>query len=515
MDKLKKQTKRVILFGIDGAGTFFEQAETPNIDRIFKEGAVSNRTLTELPSISAECWGSMLHGVDCTMHGLTNSIAGSVPYPSDSPYPSVFRVIREAMPDAKLASFCDWRSVNKGIIEEGLGVYKYNAKDYDLIEPAIEYINENDFTLLYFQFDSVDGKGHRFGYGSAEHLEMITVNDGYIGRIVDAVEKRGWLSDTLILVEADHGGTPNNGEGGSHGGSTDAEKYVCFYAAGSNVCKTHLTNMRVRDTSPAILHALGIRQPDGWTGHVPEGLFADGMDEIPKTEKSCDIPPRTADAPMEENGKYLTAFADLDPVLYLPMEADGPFPEGTKRHGKLYFVDGIRGQGIRLEDGYLSMPCPSLTDGFSLICWVRPDASLKRGIIAGIGASVRNEDPEPVFCLSVGSDTVLLEEKGISAKPACPVKAAVPVNTAGKWIFLALTVDITNRKLTVWVDFDRVSVWDLPRDMRLPKDAGLFIGWEEEADLSCRLAAVLDDFCICRKALDSADIKRFKEYYHR
>ena len=196
------------------------------------------------------------------------------------------------------------------------------------------------------------------------------------------------------------------------------------------------------------------------------------------------------------------------------MEADGPFPKGTKRHGKLYFVDGIRGQGIRLEDGYLSMPCPSLTDGFSLICWVRPDASLKRGIIAGIGASVRNEDPEPVFCLSVGSDTVLLEEKGISAKPACPVKAAVPVNTAGKWIFLELTVDITNRKLTVWVDFDRVSVWDLPRDMRLPKDAGLFIGWEE-ADLSCRLAAVLDDFCICRKALDSADIKRFKEYYHR
>ncbi len=82
MDKLKKQTKRVILFGIDGAGTFFEQAETPNIDRIFKEGAVSNRTLTELPSISAECWGSMLHGVDCTMHGLTNSIAAisSLPF---------------------------------------------------------------------------------------------------------------------------------------------------------------------------------------------------------------------------------------------------------------------------------------------------------------------------------------------------------------------------------------------------------------------------------------------------
>lgn len=260
--------QRVVLFGIDGAGTYFEQADTPNIDRIFKNGAVSRRTLTELPSISAQCWGSMLHGVECAKHGLTNSIADEIPYPLDSPYPSVFRVIREAMPDAKMASFCDWGSINVGIVEEGIDVYKYIDADYNLIEPAIEYINNNDFTFLFFQFDSVDHAGHSHGYGTAEHLKAISKNDEYIGRVVDAIEQRGWMDDTLILVEADHGGIRTG-----HGGATDEEKWVSFYAIGGNVRNTELTGMLVRDTPSVILYALGIPQPVGWSGRVPGGLW--------------------------------------------------------------------------------------------------------------------------------------------------------------------------------------------------------------------------------------------------
>jgi len=264
MDKIK----RVILFGIDGAGTYFEQANTPNIDRIFRKGATCKRTLTELPSISGQCWGSMLHGVECERHGLNNSIAETMRYPVDSPYPSVFRVIREAMPDAKLAAFSEWTPINSGIIEHDIDVYTYSALDFKMIEPAMEYINRNDFTLLFFQFDSVDDAGHRYGYGTPEYLEAIERNDGYIARIVDAIEKRGWMKDTLLLVEADHGGL-----GCDHGGASDEEKWVSFYAAGAGVRNTELTEMMVRDTSSVILHALGIKQPIEWTGRVPEGLF--------------------------------------------------------------------------------------------------------------------------------------------------------------------------------------------------------------------------------------------------
>ena len=45
---MKQWAKRAVLFGIDGAGTFFEQTPTPNIDRIFRNGAVCRRALEEM-----------------------------------------------------------------------------------------------------------------------------------------------------------------------------------------------------------------------------------------------------------------------------------------------------------------------------------------------------------------------------------------------------------------------------------------------------------------------------------
>ena len=104
--------KRVALIGVDGAGNFFRQAHTPNIDRIFEGGSVAYDTYTATPSISAECWGSMLHGVTPEIHRLSNGLASTVPYDPKSPFPSVFRIIRENDPDCELASFCNWNPIN-------------------------------------------------------------------------------------------------------------------------------------------------------------------------------------------------------------------------------------------------------------------------------------------------------------------------------------------------------------------------------------------------------------------
>ena len=96
----------VVVVGIDGAGSFVKDASTPNFDRIFADGAVTYDALASNPTISAECWGSMLLGVGPEVHKLTNGIVSSVPYPTDSPFPSLFRPIREAMPDANPGSYC-------------------------------------------------------------------------------------------------------------------------------------------------------------------------------------------------------------------------------------------------------------------------------------------------------------------------------------------------------------------------------------------------------------------------
>ncbi|MHB1152963.1 MAG: alkaline phosphatase family protein [Eubacteriales bacterium] len=271
--------KHVIVVGIDGAGSFFREAETPVFDRIFQNGAVTYHALASNPTISAECWGAMLLGVGPKVHKLTNSIVSSTPYPHDSAVPSLFRRIREAMPDAELGSFCDWNPITYGIVEDNIGVTHDTDRDTVLTTRITEYIKAKKPVFLFIQMDSADGAGHSFGYGSPEHLKRIGEVDVLIGDIYDAVRQTGMLDDTLFCVIADHGGTPFNGKGAGHGGWSDAEKYVTFAAAGKTVSHCEIEEMNVRDLAAIVLYALNISAPEfcegGWTSQIPGGMFKD------------------------------------------------------------------------------------------------------------------------------------------------------------------------------------------------------------------------------------------------
>ena len=509
---MKAWAKRVVFFGVDGAGTFFEQADTPNIDRIFKNGAVCRRTLTELPSISAECWGAMLHGVDCRRHGLTNWVTGRRPYPADSPYPSVFRVIREQMPGAELASFCDWNNVNFGIIEDGIGVYKYHARDRELVEPAIGYINAHDFTLLYFHFDSVDGAGHSNGYGTPAHLQAITENDAYIGRIVDAIEKRGWLEETLLLVEADHGGTPPDAQGrGSHGGDSDAEKYVCFFAAGGSVQHTELKDMLVRDTAPAILHALGLTVPDTWNSLVPGGLFPDVPENLPRPEGLPLAVKEPAAKP--ETGQFLARFADLTPLLYLPFESYGALPKGASILGKVYLVDGVRGHGMRFDDGGLSAPCAVGNGSFSITAWARLDAMESRMPVFGVHCP--DAPASWLYVVATEEDHLVLTVRTLDAEKTKNMEIALPPKRAGTWMFLSVFFDAGSGATGFSLNFSPFLRQELPGKRLFPggHDVRLFLGMDEVQGPGQRLPGTLDDVCVYRGALKDEDLSRLKAYY--
>ncbi len=509
---MKQWAKLVILFGIDGAGTFFEQARTPNIDRIFKNGAMYPRALTELPSISAECWGSILHGVECRWHGLTNWVTGRRPYPKDSPYPSVFRVIREQRPDALMASFCDWNNVNTGIIEDGLGVYKVHAPDRDLVLPAEEYISAHDFTLIYFHFDSVDGAGHAHGYGTPEHLRAIEANDGYIGAIVSAVEKRGWLGDTLILVTADHGGTPPDKNGrGFHGGDTDAEKYVCFYAAGGGARHVTLKNMMTRDTAPIILHALGLEIPDSWNSRVPGGLFPDIPEDPPRP---AGLPPAApAFEARMETGRFKAVFGDLKIVTYLPFEVMSALPEGAKITGKLYPSHGVRGRGARFDDGALSVPCPVGDGSFTLTGWARLDIIEKRMPLMGLHCP---SDPASWFyVVATDEDHLVLTVRTRDAVRTKNMETGLPLERTGVWMFLALSFDADRGVTGFSLDFQPFLRQELPGKKLFEKDQAvyLYLGADDVQGPGQRLPGTLDDVCVFKKALDDGDIARLKKYY--
>lgn len=262
--------KHVVILGVDGAGAWFSETTSPNTFAISSEGTSAYDVVTSLPTISGQCWGSMLHGVLPEDHKLTNEIASTVPYDPESPYPSIFRVVREADPDAPLASFSHWGPINIGIIENNLGVVEGTGSDSVVRDQILSYLEGNDPTLLFIQFDSVDGAGHANGYGTPGHLAQITTVDGMIGEIYDAYRRKGILDDTLFIITADHGGTPD----GSHGGDTPAERIVFLGIHGRTIAPGGtISGAEIRDIPAIAAYALGLEAPQTWTGTIPAGIF--------------------------------------------------------------------------------------------------------------------------------------------------------------------------------------------------------------------------------------------------
>ena len=277
---MQRKYSHIIVIGVDGAGAWFKAADTPNFDRIFKNGAITYSALSSRPTISAECWGSMLIGTGPEVHKLTNKRVSALPYPVWSRYPSLFRRIRKAYPKAELGSYCDWNPITKGIVEKGLRVSHATARDKELTPIICKYIKDKKPDFLFAHFDSTDGAGHKHGYGTENHIKAIGEVDKLIGDVYSAVNDADIIEDTLFIVIADHGGTnPGNGEGGSHGGWTDEEKYVTFAAVGNGISCAEIKNMNIRDLAAIVLYAMGIDAPEfdekGWTSQIPQGLFED------------------------------------------------------------------------------------------------------------------------------------------------------------------------------------------------------------------------------------------------
>ena len=277
---MKQAYSHVIVVGIDGAGSFIKDADTPVFDQVFSNGAVTYGALSSKPSISAECWGSMLLGVGPEVHKLTNQIVGSAEYPTDALYPSLFRRILNAIPDAELGSYCDWNPITAGMIERDVKISTATERDTVLTPMICDYIREKKPTFLFIQFDSVDGAGHRNGYGTEAHLKRIGEVDALVGDVYSAVKDAEIIEDTLFIVIADHGGTEPDAEGhGHHGGWSDGEKYVTLALSGKTVQKSSIPNANIRDLAAIVLYALGIDVPHfdegGWTSQIPEKIFDD------------------------------------------------------------------------------------------------------------------------------------------------------------------------------------------------------------------------------------------------
>ena len=508
--------KHVVILGVDGGGYFFRNTYTPNMDAIFADGAFTYKWKAVSPSISAQNWGSMLHGVLPEFHRLTNQIVSSRPYPANSPYPSVFRVLREAMPEATLASFCNWSAVNIGIIEDGLGVEKWNGSDDPAVAAkVVSYLGGNDPTLLFVHFDSCDAAGHKYGYGSKEHLAAVSAVDGLIGQIYQALEQRNILDDTLLMVVTDHGGTP----GGSHGGDSEAEMTIFFGAVGKTVDRENpITGGDNRDIAAIAAYALGLECPESWTSRVPTGVF---WDVTAGDHKEGEIPVSENRKHQTEDTPPLSEMQDLlknHPVIaYLPLDGSGADAFGkvnTTPFGKLYYYDAYYGKGVALDDGYITLEDVKVgTGSFSAAFWVKTPG------VSGDPCFLCNKDWKSGlndgFVFSLRESDIKFNAGGRNKTERMDVVAALPLDYKEGWMHVILVVDRVNQQVRIYEDFALEGWGDIPAALQdVSFDAlALRIGQDGLGTYGDHLAAQLDEFILTADALDAYSIAALKAHY--
>ena len=280
--------KHVVIVGIDGMGAYHKNANTPNLDAIFADYALTDVAQTYKPVASGPCWLSMFTGVDPVVMRVPNN-----PYDGQTAvlqryrdalakYPTLFSMFHDKYPDGAVASISRWVLLQELFKESADYLYiagtpkKWTTQEeLDNALAYIETIDTSKNNFVYFYFAEPDSTGHVKEWGSPEFNEKLSECDAALGEIFKAVEAKGMLDDTLFIVTTDHGG-----EGTKHGDIyTPAALTITLGFRGKTINNVKDFDMIFRDVAAIVAEAMELEN-NTWAGlaeppKVPEGLFKD------------------------------------------------------------------------------------------------------------------------------------------------------------------------------------------------------------------------------------------------
>ena len=509
------------VIGVDGMGNFCRFTDTPNMDRIFADGAKTDFALSMDPTISAQNWGAMLLGLSPDVHGLTNGWISQNEY-ADRAFPSVFTRIRRAYPDAYLTSVCNWNPINHGLIEHDVGVDLATADNDAALCPMILERVAKKPKFLFVQLDDVDGAGHGGGYGGPRHLKQITVSDGYVGQIFDAYEKAGILDETLFIVIADHGGIRHG-----HGGYTDEEKYVFFGIAGRGVNSGSIPDASTVDVAAVVLAALGLEvpayDPKGFSSQVPAGVFPDWDRPY---EKPVRRPSAVAhgDTPAYRSEKGLSAFFGDRTALALFFEHEIRDETGgcafTQTGTVKFYNDGVN--GACAEFG--TTGCADTKDlrlgkeSFTVAAWVNVDRSVREDCVICGNRSWWWQDR------NANGFTFVLKNNDTVLSLGCPtehedVVTPFPAEVEKGWIHVIAAVDKAACEVRVYTDFAFTRRLKVPAAVLADNSGAVFTVGDDTRHLNNTKdfpnVFRTDDLLLFNGAFTDADAAKLAAYYGR
>ena len=287
-EKEKFVYKHVVIIGIDGMGAYHTQetANTPNLDSIFKDYALTDIAQSYNPVASGPLWLSMFTGISpLKMQVLENTGKESVNKKyadAVEKYGTIFSRMHDTYPDANIASITGYAPM-QDIILDNMN-YMYKLRGYrewwstsENTKKAVSYLKQLDTSkpsLTFIYYIEPDSTGHKETWGSEKFHEALTECDVGLGEIFKVCEEKGMLEDTLFIVATDHGG-----DGTKHGGIYTAPALnITLGFRGKTVNNTKNFNMILRDIAPIVVEAMGLEPCPDWATlneppAVPKELF--------------------------------------------------------------------------------------------------------------------------------------------------------------------------------------------------------------------------------------------------
>lgn len=282
VDAKRPKKRRVVLISLDGISVpGFQKANAPRLKGLLAEGCLSLNTRVVMPSVTLPNWTSHLTGSGPEQHGVvdnnwtpSNFKLPAIAVDEKGYYPSVFKVLKDAVPQMKTAFYYNWKELiypyNQNYFDEASFLEKDGyVENYD---KAFRFIKDNrdNPTLVFLYSVHTDHAGHRSQWMSADYIRSIEQADVEIGKFIDRMKADGLYEDTHFFFLSDHGGI-----GYGHGGVSVDEMIVPWGITGPKIrkgFKIEEANNTV-NTAATILHLFRVEKPLPWVGEVPHSIF--------------------------------------------------------------------------------------------------------------------------------------------------------------------------------------------------------------------------------------------------